>query len=434
MRIDTSPARGMKDYLPSEVRLRNWMLSKILETYTQRGFSQIETPAVENLDRLVGSGGGENEKLIFKILKRGEKLSNADQNASELADLGLRFDLTVPLARYYAHNFAKLPAVFRSIQAGPVWRAERPQRGRLRQFMQCDIDIIGEASILAELELISVSLSAASRLGIASPTLRFNDRRFLDGLLNWAGISHSAAGAVLILLDKMDKIGREGVISELGELGLDSHSFAKFSGYLEFSESSEQLPTGFFSEIGLDEATVADLEAIVSLGKTSPMVGAKFIFDPNVIRGMGYYTGPIFELGVGELGFSIGGGGRYDTMMARFGRPSPACGFSLGFERIALYLEERAQVTEPAAPEVFLRCVSTLDYPVASAIADRLVKQGMRVAIESDSRKLESTLKLLRAEQAQRSHDRAPWVALVEVSSSGNRVHRVAGELPELGL
>lgn len=435
LRLDTSPARGMKDYLPGEVQLRNWMLSVILETYSQHGFSQIETPAVENLDRLLGSGGGENEKLIFKILKRGDKLDHADGTSSELADLGLRFDLTVPLARYYANNFAKLPPVLRSIQVGPVWRAERPQRGRLRQFMQCDIDVVGEASVLAELELLSVSLAAISRLGIEAPTLRFNDRRFLDALLSWADVATSEVAAVLILMDKMDKIGREGVIAELSKIALDVGSVAKLETFIRASAASQGLPRDFFVEIGLEGAAIADLEAIAALGDAAANDGVKFLFDPNVIRGMGYYTGPIFELTIDEAGYSIGGGGRYDSMMARFGRPSPACGFSLGFERIALYLAERAAGDKVAQPELYLRCESPRDYAQAKAISDILIAQGIKVAIEGSSRKLDSTLKQLRAANGAQEMSRgAPWVAVVEISATGNRVHRVFGDVPDLAV
>ena len=424
----------MKDYLPGEVQLRNWMLSVILETYSQHGFTQIETPAVENLDRLVGSGGGENEKLIFKILKRGDKLDHADATLAELADLGLRFDLTVPLARYYANNFAKLPPVLRSIQVGPVWRAERPQRGRLRQFMQCDIDVVGEASVVAELELLSVSLATVSRLGIEAPTLRFNDRRFLDALLRWANVAPSQVGAVLILMDKVDKIGREAVIAELSNIALEAESLSKLETFIRDSAASEGLPGDFFAEIGLDAAAVADLEAIAALGGAAANHGAKFLFDPNVIRGMGYYTGPIFELTVDEMGFSIGGGGRYDSMMARFGRPSPACGFSLGFERIALFLAERADVLEGSQPELYLRCESPRDYLRAKAISDVLVAQGVKVAIEGSSKKLESTLKQLRAANGAEVSSRAPWVAVVEISATGSRVHRVFGDVPDLAV
>ncbi|MDA8398024.1 MAG: ATP phosphoribosyltransferase regulatory subunit, partial [Actinomycetota bacterium] len=231
-RIETSPARGMKDYLPAEAALRDWMLEVILETYTSRGFQRIETPALENLERLIGSGGGENEKLIFKVLKRGEKLelSGADENA--LADLGLRFDLTVPLARYWAHNQPKLPPVFRAIQIGPVWRAERPQRGRFRQFMQCDIDIVGEPSVLAEMELIAVSVEVARKLGVKAPVLRFNDRRFLDAVLGWAGVPADAGGAVLVALDKLDKIGQEGVLAEIGRLELEGSVTGRLARFL----------------------------------------------------------------------------------------------------------------------------------------------------------------------------------------------------------
>ncbi len=431
-RMETSPARGMKDYLPIEAALRDWMLGVILETYTSRGFQRIETPALENLDRLIGSGGGENEKLIFKVLKRGVKLEIAGADENTLADLGLRFDLTVPLARYWAHNQPKLPPVFRAIQIGPVWRAERPQRGRYRQFMQCDIDIVGEPSVLAEMELITVSVEAAARLGVRNPVLRFNDRRFLDSVLDWAGVPSEAGPAVLIALDKLDKIGPQGVLAEVARLELGEKASGNLARFLEESSASEELPMGFFAEIGLDEAVVADMVAIASLSACATLGGTKLVFDPTVIRGMGYYTGPIYELGVAELGFSIGGGGRYDEMLGRFGRPAPACGFSLGFERISLYLHEQGAHGAVGAPQVHLRISSPADYPIALAMADRAVARGVRASIEGTSKKLRAVIRHLLEEREGAVGAPGAWIAVVELSGADLKIHDVTGDCPEL--
>ncbi len=430
--METSPARGMKDYLPIEAALRDWMLGVIQETYALRGFQRIETPALENLERLIGSGGGENEKLIFKVLKRGEKLDLAGADENTLADLGLRFDLTVPLARYWAHNQPKLPPVFRAIQIGPVWRAERPQRGRFRQFMQCDIDIIGEPGVLAEMELITVSVEAAGKLGVRNPVLRFNDRRFLDSVLDWAGVPAAAGAAVLIALDKLDKVGPKGVRAEIARMELAEQSTGRLARFLEESSASEDLPMSLFEEIGLAETVVTDMEAIASLAGCSALAGTKLVFDPTVIRGMGYYTGPIYELGVAEMGFSIGGGGRYDEMLGRFGRPAPACGFSLGFERISLYLHEQGEHGTLGAPQLHLRIATPADYPIALAMAERAVARGVRASIEGASKKLGAVIRHLHEEHESVAGSAGPWIAVVELSGPELKVHDVTGDCPEL--
>ena len=431
-RIDASPTRGMKDYLPAEVEMRAGMISVILDTYKRRGFKQIETPAVENLDRLLDSGGGDNEKLIFKILKRGAKFVDAFDDPDSLCDLGLRFDLTVPLARYYAQNFARLDPIFRSIQVGPVWRAERPQKGRLRQFMQCDIDIVGEASVLAELELISTSLDAVAKLGVDHLTLRYNDRRFLDALLNWSNIPHESWKSVLVVMDKLDKIGREGVISEIVNLNFEPKAQAKITSYLEFAEPLSKLPLGFFSEIGLSDGVISDLEAIAGLANSKSLNGVKFVFDPTVIRGMGYYTGPIFELGVDDMAVSVGGGGRYDSMMGRFGRPAPACGFSLGFERLAIYLETVTAESASGPAQLYIRCDVPSDYPRALEIARTFSGQNVTVAIGGSSRKLDAVLRSLRIQYGSQTSMTLPWVALLEVSALSVKLHRIVGDAPEI--
>lgn len=432
VKVETSPARGMRDLLPSEVESRSKIAEVILRTYREHGFNQIETPAVENLERLIGSGGGDNEKLVFKILKRGEKLSDLSDEGS-LADLGLRFDLTVPLARYYAQNFSKLPSVFRSIQIGPVWRAERPQKGRFRQFVQCDIDIIAEPNVTAELELISTSLVATSRLGINDLTLRYNHRKFLDQLLPWSGVAQGLIGAALIILDKLDKIGVDGVSRELIELGVDEAATSKLVSTLLEISTSDALPHGLFEEMNLSEAVQSEISAIATLGHNGRFGDVRFLFDPTVIRGMGYYTGAIFELGVSEFGFSIGGGGRYDNMLERFGRPAPACGFSLGFERIALYLSEQKFEIPDVKPLVRVRCENWASYGLASEFVDRAIGMGATAQIEGSSRKLESALRSYRSEYGARD-TKPPWEILIEVAQDANRIHRIGGEAPEFDI
>ncbi len=427
-KVDTSPARGTRDLLPADVSLRGSMTELILKEYQKRGFNRIETPSIENLDRLIGSGGGDNEKLVFKILKRGEKLEESAKTSAELADLGLRFDLTVPLARYYANNFARLPAVFRSIQIGPVWRAERPQKGRYRQFVQCDIDIIGEPSVVAELELISTTLDAVSALGIDNLTLRYNDRRLLEVLMDSAEISQKLRPSVLVSLDKVDKLGLDQVEAELGTiLGDPIKAKHLVDQMANLSDHGQPNIDGLIS-LGLSAGAIEDLMAIELLGER--LDSTRFLFDPTVIRGMGYYTGPIFELGVPSLGFSIGGGGRYDEMMSRFGRPSPACGFSLGFERLALYMEDKGRLSSTVAPVVHLRCASNSDYPLALSVVRRLAARGTLGLIEGSSRKLDSVLKGLRVAFNSNLDTRPEWEVLVELRGDQMSISTIGGIVP----
>jgi histidyl-tRNA synthetase len=339
----------MRDLLPGQVATRDWASARIQEVYASYGFTRIDTPAVETLTVLQGAQGGENEKLIFKIMKRGEKLSASD--AGEQADLGLRFDLTVPLARYYAHLHASLPQPFRAIQIGPVWRAEQPQKGRYRQFTQCDIDILGLASHVAEIELIRATVDALVAVTMTSLVVRVNDRRILAALVKGAGFSDADAGPVLIALDKMDKIGAPGVHKELLARGFSSPLATRFLASVE--EIEKRALTGGAELDWLDLPLARDvaesLSAIIRAAQSDrdawTRSGAEVDvrFDPTLVRGMGYYTGPIFEISHEGYPSSISGGGRYDDMIGRFlGRTVPACGFSIGFERLVEILEERA--------------------------------------------------------------------------------------------
>jgi len=339
----------MRDLLPGQVATRDWASARIQEVYASYGFTRIETPAVENLTVLQGAQGGENEKLIFKIMKRGEKLSASD--AGEQADLGLRFDLTVPLARYYAHLHASLPQPFRAIQIGPVWRAEQPQKGRYRQFTQCDIDILGLASHFAEIELIRATVDALVAVTMKSLVVRVNDRRILAALVKGAGFSDANAGPVLIALDKMDKIGAPGVHKELLARGYSSSLATRFLTSVEEIET-RALTGGAeldWLDLPLERDVAGSLSAIIRAAQSDRDAwlrsGAEVDvrFDPTLVRGMGYYTGPIFEISHAGYPSSISGGGRYDDMIGRFlGRTVPACGFSIGFERLVEILEERA--------------------------------------------------------------------------------------------
>jgi len=346
VKLDTAPPRGMKDLLPPEVELRDRASATILATYKRYGFRRVETPALENLKLLLGSGGGENEKLIYKVLKRGAKLDAATtQREEDLADLGLRFDLTVPLARYYAHNRASLPDPFKAIQIGPVWRAERPQKGRFRQFIQCDIDILGVASEIAEIELILATSAALVALGLEQPGIRVNDRRILAAMASYCGVDAARHGEFFVVLDKLDKIGREGVERELREAGYDDGGIAKlFELFVSTEDCSPDARLERLARIVPATAEAAEGQrTIVRSVAREAGDRATLAFDPSLVRGMGYYTGPIFEAVYGGGTSAIAGGGRYDRMVGRLlGHDVPACGFSIGFERVVSILEERS--------------------------------------------------------------------------------------------
>jgi histidyl-tRNA synthetase len=320
MAKDINPPRGMRDFLPVEKAKRERVLGVIRDTYRGHGYQEIETPALEDLSRLTSGQGGDNEKLAYRVMKRGEELERAlgSSDTDALADLGLRFDLTVPLTRYYATNAAKLPRVFKAIQTGPVWRAERPQKGRYRQFVQCDIDIIGDASTLAEIDLLVSSLDVLAAIGIKDATIRINHRVLLANLLDGLGVPEVSRGSAMIIIDKLDKIFAEGVVAELAEkFGAEVGAAAK--EWLSTKQS--ELPV---------LAELAEIFAAVE--NRHP---GKLRFDQTLVRGMGYYTGAIFEIEHPASGSSIGGGGRYDGMVGRWtGNDVPAVGISLGFERV----------------------------------------------------------------------------------------------------
>ena len=349
MSLKKQPVTGMKDILPDEMTLRDYLIGVIKETYRSFGFTPMETPCVEHIENLTSKQGGDNEKLIFKILKRGEKLRLSEAAGEEdLCDSGLRYDLTLPLTRYYANNAAKLPSPFKALQCGSVWRADRPQKGRYRQFTQCDIDILGEESNLAEIELI---LAIAKTLKKLVPTndflVRVNDRKILRAMVAFAGFPAGQEDSVLITLDKMDKIGTEGVRAELIENGASEASAEKYLGLLANLGNDAAAVRGLGETLGdfLEAGTAEGLAEIMEAVESVSGGAVKVQFDPTLVRGMGYYTGSIFEVSMEGFGGSVAGGGRYDKMVGKFtGTDVPACGFSIGFERIIAILMDQQYV------------------------------------------------------------------------------------------
>ena len=346
MALSKKPVTGMKDILPAEMQIRDYVIGVIKETYAKFGFTSMETPCVENIANLSSKQGGENEKLIFKILKRGEKLNLAQaQTEADLVDSGLRYDLTVPLVRYYSNHANELPSPFKALQMGNVWRADRPQRGRYRQFMQCDIDILGEPSNLAEIELILATTTTLGRLGFQGFQIRINERRILKAMAAYSGFDEADYDTVFIILDKMDKIGLDGVAAELLESGFSGETIEKYTNLFRKMDGSADALTALADELiaaGVLEAEVKQsLQEIIESVRETKAADFEIVFDPTLVRGMSYYTGTIFEIAMPQFGGSCGGGGRYDKMVGRFtGKDVPACGFSIGFERIILLLME----------------------------------------------------------------------------------------------
>ena len=344
MALNKKPVTGMKDIMPEEMAIRDYVIGVIKETYGKFGFTPIETPCMENIANLSSKQGGENEKLIFKVLKRGEKLNlETAKEEADLVDFGMRYDLTVPLVRYYSNHANELPSPFKALQIGNVWRADRPQRGRYRQFMQCDIDILGEASNLAEIELILATTTTLGRIGFKNFEIRINDRRILKAMAAYSGFAEEDYDNIFIILDKMDKIGLDGVENELIEDGYAKDSVEKYLALFKGMQESEdtlsfieEKMTGF-----LEEDVKTSFREIIESVNATKGDHFKLVFDPTLVRGMSYYTGTIFEIAMPEFGGSCGGGGRYDKMVGRFtGKDVPACGFSIGFERIIMLLLE----------------------------------------------------------------------------------------------
>lgn len=359
MALTKKPVTGMKDVMPAEMQIRDYVIRVIKETYAKFGFTSMETPCVEHIENLTSKQGGDNEKLIFKILKRGEKLNlETAQTEADLVDGGLRYDLTVPLVRYYSNHANELPSPFKALQIGNVWRADRPQKGRYRQFMQCDIDILGEPSNLAEIELILATTTTLGKLGFHDFQIKINDRRMLKAMAAYSGFPEEQYDSVFITLDKMDKIGMDGVAAELKENGFTQESIDKYLSLFHGVEAAEDGVAYLIDVLGgyLDEAVANNLKEIRASVGAVKSSDFELVFDPTLVRGMSYYTGTIFEIAMPQLGIACGGGGRYDKMVGRFtGNDVPACGFSIGFERIILLLMESGfQVPGIADRKVYL--------------------------------------------------------------------------------
>lgn len=359
MAFKKKPVTGMRDIMPAEMQIRDYLIALIKETYRSFGFTPIETPCVEHIENLCSKQGGENEKLIFKIMKRGEKFNlETAQSENDLADSGLRYDQTLPLARFYANNAANLPKPFKALQVGPVWRADRPQKGRYRQFYQCDIDILGDPSNMAEIELILATTTALGKIGFHGFQVRINDRRILKAMAKYSGFSEERYDDVFITLDKMDKIGLEGVEAELVEDGFEKEKVDTYLNLFRELETQENAVAYLAEKLGavIEGGAAENLLQISEAVKAVSSTDFQLIFDPTLVRGMSYYTGTIFEIGMEGFSGSVGGGGRYDEMIGKFTNNQVcACGFSIGFERIVtILLDQNFQVPGAAKKKAFL--------------------------------------------------------------------------------
>lgn len=353
MALKKKPVKGMKDILPAEMQVRDYVTGLIKETYKSFGFSPIETPCVEHIENLCSKQGGDNEKLIFKIMKRGARLDLAKaETEADLTDSGLRYDLTVPLSRFYSNNANDLASPFKALQIGSVWRADRPQKGRFRQFVQCDIDILGEASCLAEIELILATTTLLGKLDFSGFKVRINERRILKAMALYCGFSEEQLDLVFIILDKMDKIGWDGVKTELLEAGFSDEMVERYVGLFQEMEGAEDALSYLERTLSgvLEEGVIDNLRTIRESVEAVRTCEFELTFDPTLVRGMSYYTGTIFEIEMAQFRSSVAGGGRYDKMIGKFtGNDVPACGFSIGFERIITILMEQG-FSVPGAP------------------------------------------------------------------------------------
>jgi histidyl-tRNA synthetase len=389
----TEPARGMRDFLPADIRRREYVIGVIKRVYERYGFEPLETPAVENIETLLGKYGEEGNQLIFKILKRGE------HEASGQADLALRYDLTVPLARVVAQYQSKLPRIFKRYQIQPVWRADRPARGRFREFYQCDVDSLGSTSPAVEAELCAAVSDALMELGFNDFVIRINHRELLTAILSRAGVGAHQESDALIALDKLDKIGPQGVDAELANRGIEEQARnALLQIFLGDVNEADRL-RGVAAFVAGDEAGqrgVANLEAISALAEQTN-AGGKLRFDPSLARGLSYYTGAIVEINVADLAGSLGGGGRYDNLVGMFlGQNIPACGFSLGLERILVVMTERNMfpptlATAPA--DVMIATFDASGMAPAMGLAATLRQAGLRVLVFPDSEKIGKQIK-----------------------------------------
>lgn len=392
MALKKKPVTGMKDILPREMELRQYVLSEIRRTYKEFGFTEIETPVVEHIENLLSKQGGDNEKLIFKVQKRGDKLESAFQSGDldALADSGLRYDLTLPLSRFYSQNQAQLPSPFKALQIGPVFRADRPQKGRFREFVQCDIDIFGDGSNVAEIELILAISTLLNHIGFGEKynfSIVINDREILRGMQAYAGFPADDFEKVCISLDKADKIGNDGVKAELLSLGYEESVIDKYQALLAtIGTGAQDIRTlGEKLKDVLPESVTDNLATIVETVAAVKSVNVKVLFDPTLVRGMGYYTGPIFEIRAEGFSGSVGGGGRYDRMVGKFtGQDTPAVGFSIGFERIiTIMLDADEKVPGEGTKVAFLLDKNLDRAKTAEAISEAMTRrlQGETVLV-----------------------------------------------------
>ncbi|SCZ07180.1 histidine--tRNA ligase [Alkaliphilus peptidifermentans] len=396
MKVSTLTVKGTFDILPNDMTLREWMKNTVIEIYKQGGFQQIETPSIENLELLTKSDGGENLNLLFKILKRGEKLDLEKENLTDddLCDLGLRYDLTLPLSRFYTNNREELPNPFKAIQTGWVWRAEKPQKGRFRQFIQCDIDIIGEKSDIAEIELITTTAKALQALSFDNFTVKINDRRLLKSLIISVGFEEEAIESICITLDKMDKVGKEGVQKELLAKGYDE---AKVVDLLIALDDLKTLDGEVLEKYNVEEEVLQSLKKVIEVVEKQSKGLYNIEFDVTLIRGMGYYTGQIFEVVSNDLGSSIAGGGRYDKMIGRFQKEDvPAVGFSIGFERIFTILKERNFAIPNTTTRIALLFDSNEDVNAVLEQANKLREKGNIVSIFPKNKKFSKQINNLK--------------------------------------
>ena len=406
MALSKKPVTGMKDILPEEMQIRDYVQNVIKETYRSFGFTPIETPCMENIANLTSKQGGENEKLIFKVLKRGEKLNlETAEKEEDVVDFGMRYDLTVPLVRFYSNNSNQLPSPFKALQMGNVWRADRPQRGRYRQFMQCDIDILGEPSNLAEIELILATTTTLGKIGFKNFEIRINERRILKAMAAYSGFPEESYDLVFIILDKMDKIGLDGVAEELEKEGYAKESIEK---YLALFKGVEEAENGIkylakTLEGYLDPEVERNLLEIIDTVEGAKAASFKMVFDPTLVRGMSYYTGTIFEISMPELGAACGGGGRYDKMVGKFtGQDVPACGFSIGFERIITILKDKLETVTPVS-EKNLAILIGKNVPLDRKLeifkrAKALRAEGTTVTIQPMRKNMKQQIEKLEAE------------------------------------
>lgn len=384
--MKATPVKGTADYLPSQALLRDYMQGIILDTYRSAGFERILTPAIEHLENLEKSDGGDNLNLMFKIMKRGEKLAEAiaaGGQENELADLGLRYDLTLPLSRFYAANRAKLNNPFKCIQIDKSYRAERPQKGRMREFIQCDIDILGSESPLCELELIHTTATALNRLDVGSFTIKINDRLILKGCLAACGVAPEQMDTVCISLDKWDKIGAEGVQGELEGKEIAADVVAKLISLLSGDRSMESVQAlcGETEELTRTRQLIENVRSLANGSYEAE-------FDLLLVRGQGYYTGTVFEIQSNKFRGSIGGGGRYDGLVGKFtGENVPAVGFSIGFERIFAILQEQGYQIPTRQRRVAVLCEES-EAVQAMQLAETLRKNGDSAGVYTRPKKL----------------------------------------------